>query len=360
MTRYQASVKGCHRRKVLLVILRQCDPSAPSTTDVAAAVQIMNEILSTDLPEDPAWSMDMAKEYLTVTMPGECRFTWHAMDSAGLTPLGRATLLVTEEIGVVELMVRPCARRKGVGSALLTAVVDRAVREGVDTIGVEVAGETPSVAFFESHGFRRSCTELRGILNLSAVDWQKIETMATGIGAGYRIEVYPGGPPPAMFETYTTAKDAIRKLGYSDLDLHPSSYGPERLAASLRTLQDRGMKPYVVVAIHERSESVAALTEVVVPAHRPTRADQYDTVVVPAHRGYGADRAIKARMLLELRSAEPALRDVQTWNAPENTQILDINRELGFHIDREWREYAAHVADLTHRTRNSDGVSVED
>ena len=68
------------------------------------------------------------------------------------------------------------------------------------------------------------------------------------------------------------------------------------------------MKPYIVLGVHESSGEVAGLTEVVVAARaHPTRADQYDTIVVPEHRGYGIDRAIKARMLLELRSAEPKL-----------------------------------------------------
>jgi GNAT superfamily N-acetyltransferase len=330
------------------VILREYDPSTTSSDDVAAAVQIMNEILAVDLPEDPQWRNEMAREYLTITMPGERRVNWQATEEDG-TPLGRASLLVTEDIGILELMVRPAARRHGLGSTLLTAIAERAAAEGVDTLGVEVAGNTPSVEFFETHGFRQACTELRSVLKLSLVDWAEVERMARGISAGYRIEVYPGGPPPEMYEEYTAAKEAVRHLEFPELDLRPSSYGPERLAESIRTLQARGLKPYVVVAIHERSETVAALTEVVVPVHRASRADQYDTIVVPKHRGYGADRTIKARMLLELRATEPQLIDVQTWNAADNEQIIKLNTLLGFRADREWREYAAPVADLIGR-----------
>ena len=71
-----------------------------------------------------------------------------------------------------------------------------------------------------------------------------------------------------------------------------------------------------------------------------------DTVVVPAHRGYGLGRALKARMLFELRSAEPQLTEVQTWNAFENEPMLRVNAELGFIPDRQWMEYEADVADL--------------
>jgi GNAT superfamily N-acetyltransferase len=327
-------------------MLRECDPVTASTADVTATVQIMNEVLAADLPADPLWQIEQAREYLTVTMPGEHRITWMAEDESDGTPLGRATLLVTEEIGVLELMVRPSARGTGVGTQLLSAIATRARAEGVDTLGVEVTGGTPSQGFFEANGFRRACTELRGVLTLSAVNWERIAHMAAGIGAGYRVEVYSGGPPRDMYETYTAAKEAIRNLEFPDLELRPSSYGPERLEASIATLRARGLKPYVVVAIHERSETVAGLTEVVVPAHRPSRADQYDTIVVPAHRGYGVDRALKARMLLELQAAEPQLIDVQTWDSEENEQLLKINSELGYKIDCEWLEYAVSVDNL--------------
>jgi hypothetical protein len=85
---------------------------------------------------------------------------------------------------------------------------------------------------------------------------------------------------------------------------------------------------------------------VVVPEQRPIRADQYDTVVVPEHRGYGVGRAIKARMLFELRSAVPSLQQVQTWNAAVNEPLLKVNAELGFIADREWLEFEAEVPDL--------------
>jgi len=93
----------------------------------------------------------------------------------------------------------------------------------------------------------------------------------------------------------------------------------------------------------------------VVPAQRPTRADQYDTVVVPEHRGYGLGRAIKARMLFELRTAEPCITEVQTWNAFENEPMLKVNSELGFQPDRQWSEYEADIADLA-RLLNVNGA----
>jgi GNAT superfamily N-acetyltransferase len=326
------------------VQVREWDPAAAPAEEIAVALRTLNLILAADVPEDPPWRINRFREYLAVTMPGERRICWIAAEGDDL--LGYASILLVGDIAVLELLVRPGARRAGVGSGLLAAAAKRAAKEAFGSIGVEVIGGTPAPDFFEAQGFRCAFIEMRNVLDLSTVDWLRLGSLAQGVGSGYRIEYHPGGPPEQMFDEYARAKASVRLNPASDLELRPSSYDSDRLRASLATLHGRGLKPYIVLAVHEQSGTVAGLTEVVVPAQRPTRADQYDTVVVQAHRGYGLGRALKARMLFELRAAEPQLLDVQTWNAVGYEAMRRVNDELGFRPDRQWREYEADTGEL--------------
>ncbi|HET6215110.1 MAG TPA: GNAT family N-acetyltransferase [Micromonosporaceae bacterium] len=335
-------------------MVREWDPWTASPAEIESVRDTLNAIIAIDMPDDPAWRETMLREYLAVTMPGERRFCWVAEGSAGDAAAGKplvglADVLLIGDVGIVEVLVHPLARRGGVGRELLAAAARKAGDEGFSSVAAEVVGGTPAVAFYESVGFRCAYIEMRSVLPLDGVDWLALGEMATGIGAGYRIEFHAGGLPEELIVPYAEAKQVVRDIDDGDLDLRPSSSDPDRLRASLTTLTARGMKPYIVVAIHERSGTVAGLTEVVTPVQHPTRADQYDTIVVPEHRGAAVGRAIKARMLFELRSAEPQLRDVQTWNAMENEPMLAVNAELGFKPDRQWREYEAEVADLVRR-----------
>jgi len=333
--------------------IREWDPRSASDADLAAWLRGYNQAIAVDLPNDPPWGPDLLREHLSITMPGERRVTWVAEADDG-TPqgisaeslLGYARLLMLSGLGVLELFVPPWARRRGVGRALLAAVAERAVTEGFTSLGVEVVGGTPSAAFYEAAGFRLVYTEMRSLLDLSTIDWARLEEMAHSTGAGYRIDFHPTDLPDEILPAYAEAKQFRQVDPAGDLELRPSSYDVERLRASLTCLTARGQRPYIVVAVHERSGAVAGLTELVVPAQHPSRADQYDTIIVPAHNGYGLARAIKARMLCELRAAEPQLRDVQTWHAPENEQLQQVNEELGFKTDREWREYEAGSTEL--------------
>ena len=332
--------------------MREWDPATAPAEEIEAVLRTLNVILAADVPEDPPWRLDHFREYLAVTMPGERRVCWVASDHDEL--VGYTSILLVGGIAVLELLVRPDARRSGVGSALLAAAAKRVDAEGFDSIGVEVIGGTPAADFYEAQGFRCAFVEMRNLLDLSTVDWLRLGALAQGVGSGYRIEYHPGGPPEAMFEEYAKAKASGRTTPAFDLELRPSSYDSDRLRASISTLHARGLKPYIVLAVHEQSGTVAGLTEVVVPAQHPERADQYDTIVMRAHQGYGIDRAIKARMLFELRNAEPGLLEVQTWNAHANESMLKVNAELGYQPDRDWYEYGVDVAQLVQSLEPTD------
>jgi GNAT superfamily N-acetyltransferase len=327
------------------VKLREWDPATAPEAELESWLSAYNTALAADLPDDPLWNMSMLRDYLAVTMPGERRVTWLAEDNAAVVGYGR--LLMIDGLGVLELYVVPDHRKRGIGTQLLGVMAARAVDEGFTDLGVEVIGGTSAVAFWARHGFHHAFTEMRSILDLSAVDWPHISEMAEGVGHGYRVEYYPGDLPDDILSSYTTAKQVRQADPTGDLELRPSSYEAERLRDSLKCLNARGLRPYVVVAVHERSQKIAGLTELVVPAQHPSRADQYDTIIVPEHNGYGLARAIKARMLLELRSAEPRLRQVQTWHATDREELQVVNTELGFQSDREWREYEADAREIT-------------
>jgi ribosomal protein S18 acetylase RimI-like enzyme len=338
------------------VQVREWDPETAPACDLEAWRELINEVFVADLPEEPEWRPDHLREYLAVNMPGEHRLMWFAESESepgsGMAPevLGSVSiLLVGAETAVLALFVRPDARRAGVGRELLKMAAWRANAERRRTLMVEVMVDN-GVKFYEAYGFRRTMTEVRHMLSLADADWLRIEELAGRLATGYRVEYLPDGPPDDMLVAYARAKQDLRGAPGADLELDQMvAIESNRLRASLATLRRRGLRPHVVVAVHERTGQIVGLTEVVVPTHRPERADQYDTLVVPTHRGYGLGLAIKARLLLALRDAEPQLQDVQTWQGVEMEQMARVNAVLGFAPDREWYEYEIEIPELLAR-----------
>ncbi|WP_344171215.1 GNAT family N-acetyltransferase [Pilimelia columellifera] len=324
--------------------LREWDVRTAPADEIASLLAVLNAGLAVDLPDDPQWQADHFREYMAELMPGQRRKSWIAESDASL--VGHMSLLGMADAGVIELLVDPRRRTHGLGRQLLAGATRWAAANGYTSLGVEVPGGTPAVAFYEGLGFRLAYAEIRSVLTVAAMDWPMIGEMAEGVGSGYRLEYHAGGPPPELLASYATAKSELPGAGGG------SPTDPDAAALlreSIACLRRRGLEPHVVVALHLRTGEVAGLTEVVVPAQRPERADQYDTIIVPDHRGYGIDRAIKARMLLELRTAAPQVRQVQTWNAPDDHALLKINSDIGFRPDRQWLEFEADVATLLAR-----------
>lgn len=329
--------------------VRDFDPSTADSTAFGDWLTVLNEMTAEDMPDEPRWCDDRIADYLSVTMPGESRVAWTAYDDE-IGVAGHANLLLFggdfAHTGVFEIFVRPAARGRGTGRALLTELAKHAAADGRETISTEVIATTPAVGFYERLGFARAVIEQRSLLTLSNVDWSRISQQAKQVSAPYRLEYHRGGLPEELHERYATTKANLRTAGPQQAGEWRGSSDAVRLRDSLATLKGRGMRTHMVVAVHEKTEQVAGLTELVVAAQRPTRGDQYDTVVAPAHRSYGLALAMKARMLTELRSAEPQLRDVQTWTALENSPLEHVNAQLGFDPDVHWFEYEATVPAL--------------
>lgn len=330
--------------------LRQWDPASAPDREIDDWRLAFNEVLAADLPAEPRWVPDRIREYLAAAVPDERRASFVAEDDGRL--VGYAGLVLLDEDGagtaVLELFTRPEHRGHGVGDALLRAAGAHAAAGGQRLLTAEVIGGTPAVGFYQRRGFIRAVEERRELLDLSTVDWVRIGKMAGRVVPGYRIERFADATPEPLSGDHTSRTQGFRATAASDAAFR-GGFEPALVSDSMRTLRARGQRPYVTVAVHEASGELVGLSELAVPAQRPSRADQYDTLVVPAHRGYGLGLAMKARMLLDLHHGEPQLASIQTWQASENEQMSRVNAELGFRPDREWYEYEVSVDALASR-----------
>ncbi|MEU6858772.1 GNAT family N-acetyltransferase [Glycomyces sp. NPDC046736] len=334
--------------------LKQLAPGEMTDDDLRDWCSVLNDMTAADMPGEPRWRTDRLRDYLTGSLPDDRRYLFMDRDADG-DLVGHASLIVfggeQAGTGVVEMSTRPSARGRGVGSRLLRAVALAAQGDGCRTLSVEVIATTPAVGFYDRHGFARAVVEQRHLLRWAEIDWAKIEHAAGRLAAGYRLEYHAGSVPDRLLDSYADVKANLR-TSPGNVAFVPewrgSAYAPA-LRDSFATLDRRGMRPHIAVAISEPYGQVVGLTELVVSAQRPTRADQYDTVVAPQHRSYGLAMSMKARLLTELRRAEPQLVDVQTWTLETADDVRWINGELGFVHDVDWYDYEADVDKLLAR-----------
>ena len=105
----------------------------------------MAAIHRTAFPPAESWSRDVM--LLQLEVPA----TFGLIHSRGGMILGR---VAADEAEILTLAVNPGQRRRGIGSALLRAAMDRAASLGATTMFLEVAvTNDPARALYAAHGF---------------------------------------------------------------------------------------------------------------------------------------------------------------------------------------------------------------
>lgn len=265
-----------------------------------------------------------------------------------------ATLLrmpVHDNLAVVSLSlyVHPRARRAGHGRAMRAHAIYRARHHGRSRIVAEVTAplgdgpEAPGPAFARAAGARPVLSEVRRVLDLTAVGEDRLAGMrdaAAAAAPGYRLLQWVDRAPAGLHaDLARLAARMTTDVPMQELDWEPEVWTAERYAATEAETRDRGRRR-VVSAVQDRSTGrLAGYTDIGVSLFRPQVAYQWDTIVLPEHRGHGLGLLLKFANLQLLRQEIPAAEVVHTWNADDNPHMVRINDAVGFRpVERHLEE----------------------
>lgn len=241
----------------------------------------------------------------------------------------------------VELHTHPGHRSRGHGSAMLEALSDLARLHDRRTLTTEVsypyecppdgAGH-PYVEFLRHRGFSIGLGDVMRVLDLPADEslLQDLVARATPHHAGYEIRQFVGPVPENIIDSFGKLVGSLMtEAPVGELELEPEVIDAERIRGNERVLEQSGRARYTTVAMAPDG-TVAAYSELVVPAHDPGRVYQWGTLAHRDHRGHRLGLATKTRNLLWLQQERPDARLLVTYNAEVNAHMIGVNQEMGF------------------------------
>ena len=240
-------------------------------------------------------------------------------------------------VGWVSVVVAEGRRRRGVGSALLRALVDVAADDGRVSIGANADEGSPGEAFLGGLGLSRRNVAHQSRLPMDAVDVAMLDEWvgrAAERASGYSLRGWDGPTPDEVVEDFAVAHDVMNSAPRGDLDLADERMTPDRLRAVEAGRARAVTTWWTLCAVEDATGALAGFTQLSFPRFRPTVARQNDTGVEPAHRERGLGRWLKAAMLLRVLEEKPEVEQVETWNAGSNAPMLAINHALGFRLAR--------------------------
>lgn len=330
------------------VEISRYDPLSSSDTDHAEHYEVVTAVLAVDFPDQ---KHPTPEEFIRLARMPESKFgpisRWVARADGHIVGTGSAIYPQRENrhLTIVRVIVHPTRRRRGIGTALLRAMLpDLGVDGRTVVTSSGVKADASGDMWARELGFIRTHAYVRQFLKLPEVDpalWQR------PVPDGFRLEHWTVAAPEALLEQYARARTAIRDAPHGDSLLDFPDWTPERVRAHEADFRARGSENHVFVAVHESSGRIAGITELELTSGERWRALQGDTAVLADFRGHGLGLALKGAMLRRLTAEHPEIVEVFTGTAHDNDHMIRVNHALGYTTQAVEATFEAKLTDLT-------------
>ncbi|EOD63815.1 GNAT family N-acetyltransferase [Amycolatopsis vancoresmycina] len=313
-----------------MVTIERFDPLSATEAGFAAYHAVLAASRETDRPGEPVLPPGELAGRLARPLPGMGEAAqWVAYRGNELVAFAEVHFLEAENrgIGLVDVVVHPAARRSGIGTALLHAVLpELRARDRRSVEGWQVVAGSAGEPWAEALGFRPVRTIVRQALVVAEADRSRWDVT---VPVGYRVVRWAGAAPDALLDSYARARAAIHDAPLGGSGFQWPAWTAERVRAAEAEARSQGLEQRIVAAVHQETGEVAGFTEVCVHPRRPDWGYQRDTAVLAGHRGHGLGRCVKAHMIRWLVAERPGLRRISTTTGAENAHMIRVNRELG-------------------------------
>ncbi|MEV3935308.1 GNAT family N-acetyltransferase [Glycomyces sp. NPDC049804] len=243
-----------------------------------------------------------------------------------------------------ELGVHPDERRRGVGSALLRHLEERAVEEGRSAISTWLpmpGGGAPGIsavgpAWAVGKGYTMSLGCAIRAVDLDTVDESALDRLwdqASAKAADFDIVPFTGLPPERIIDGIAYLHGRMyTDMPLGEWDLQEAAIDRERIRgwADMRRL--RGELHLHAAAVRKETGEVAGFTEIVIEAGAEEHCHQGDTIVDPRFRGHRLGTLLKIANQRAVRRWRPKMRYVWTGNAVSNEHMIAINESVGYRL----------------------------
>lgn len=309
------------------------DPKTETQGRRLAVAEVMCAAFTAAYPDDPPLVAAREAHSMTHETPGEQATHLVVWDGARALAWGRLDYSLTENLHLAHarLLVRPEARRRGLGREVAGALKAQARSLGRDLLTFMTAERAPAGApFARTLGAEAALPMRRSQLVLGDV--------SPGLLRGWTAR--PGGEPYALHlwedlpEAYLARMaDLVMVMNTAprgDIEMDDWTVTPEMLRSWEKQLAEDGEKRLTAVVEDTRTGELVGFSEVFWTPDRAALVYQGGTAVRPSARGHGLGKWLKAAVLLRLPEFAPGAHFVRTSNAEENAAMLGINTALGF------------------------------
>ena len=311
---------------------------------LASCHRLVQECITSDQPDQAPWSLGAFRAKWVEGFGGSPQEAWFAAEDPG--DIAGCYLLMLpdrENLSMARVVLRVASgrRRAGIGTALLRHCEDRAVLAGRTRLTGEAWDGTSGEGFAKAIGASPGIPEVQRTLYLTDEVRGRLPGLrreAEGHATGYSLLSWIGPTPEDRLDQVAAVHAAMADAP-RDAGVEHSLWDADRIRRLDRLAAEHGITQHTVVARHDETGELAAVTQVLTDPGAPAFGFQQLTAVLRSHRGHRLGLLAKVAMLDWLAEVEPQVDRITTDNAGSNEHMIAINLKLGFEISgvtRSW------------------------
>ncbi len=240
-----------------------------------------------------------------------------------------------------DLFVDPDHRRLGHGAVLLRHLEECArnldrreilfwVMEG----GHEYA-HGPNRHFAPAQGYENIEESIRRDLAWPrpAGELDRLEAEWLPMAADYELLTWKSSSPEQYLDDRAHLS-AVMPVEVPDagFGIEEEKWDRHRVRLHEERINEMGRDLLASAALHKRSGTLVAFSELTVSREQPDTAYQWDTLVLRAHRGHRLGGLMKIATMRMLETGGYATQRISTFNASTNTAMIAVNELFGAHV----------------------------
>ena len=201
------------------------------------------------------------------------------------------------------------ARRQGIGTHLLGALVEHAVAQGYQVAGSIVEDEG-SLAFAQRSGFTETGRQVEQVRSIGAEPWPPAPSNYQIVSVADRPELWP------------KAYEQVAAPTLPDMDV------PSPLDVSAEEWATEWINEPAAMFLAVVGDDVIGVAGLMLDTDRPERAEVAYTAVRREWRGHAVASTLKRTSMAW--AAEHGITQVYTWTQQGNENMRRLNEHLGF------------------------------
>jgi GNAT superfamily N-acetyltransferase len=306
------------------------------------------------------WMLEEVRAEMTVGGNGVLALAWSGVVDGQVVAVASAEMPQRDNRSVLwfDLHVHPEHRGRGHATGMLAHLEQVAHEHGRTLLQTETAfpyaapadgAGQPAVEFLRRRGFEFGIGDVQRVLDLPADEelLRRLAAEAEPHHRDYAIRQFCGPVPSDIVHSFGELIGSLMtEAPTGAMEVEREVFDEDRIRADETKFGASGRTKYTTVAI-ARDGSVAAYSELVVPAHDPGRVYQWGTLAHPDHRGHRLGLATKTRNLLWLQQQRPDLKRLVTYNAEVNRHMIGVNEQMGFRPTERLGEFQKRLAAAT-------------